>query len=592
MMKRTDLIDVAAGKAPADLVIRGGRLVNVHTGEIYQADVAVKGDRIAAVGEIGRPGPDTVCLDADGRYLTPGLIETHQHVAGSHLSLTEFARVLLTHGTTAIATDFYEIAVVSGVKGVRWCLDELRSTPLKVFFVIPMPAFYQNEKFGHTGSLNFDDMVQMLHWPECYGLNEAFASRVLAGDPQMLELVRITRQLGKTVVGHASEFSGRRLQAWLAAVGSTNDHECISAEEALEKARLGIRILMREGSAASDVVRVSRAITELGADPRAFAFCTDEEEPLRLSRVGHLDEKIRLAVGAGVDPVTAVQIATLNGAETYGVSSEMGSVAPGKLADVLLVDDLREFKVSAVVANGRTVVTDGRYSGDHSRPAYPAFARNTVRLKAPARPEDFRVAAPEGASAARVRVIVCVDGDLVTTEKEAVLPCRNGEILPDAAQDIAKIAVIERHHASGKVGVGFIHGFGLKRGALGSTFNPHNEDLVLVGVNDRDLATAANRVAELGGGFLAACDGKTVGELPLPLFGLLSDLPVEEALRKLDQLYASVRELGCGLRGPFTSLGFMCLPTIIGNIKICCEGLVDVWKESLVDVVLGGVARR
>ncbi|RJQ09443.1 MAG: adenine deaminase [Bacillota bacterium] len=588
-MQRCELVDVAAGRVPADLLIRGGRLVNVHTAEIYRADVTVKGDRIAAVGEVGAGavGPKTVLVEADGHYLTPGLIETHQHVAGSHLSMTEFARVVLAHGTTAMATDFYEIAAVGGVKAVRWCLDELRATPLKVMFVIPMPAFYQNEKFGHTGSLDFKDMVEMLHWPECYGLNEAFASRVLAGDAEMLELVRLTRELGKTVVGHASEFTGERLQAWLAAVGSTNDHECISAEEALEKARLGIRILLREGSAASDVVRVSRAITGLGADPRMFAFCTDEEEPLRLGRVGHLDEKIRLAVSAGVNPVTAVQMATLNGAETYGVSREMGSVTPGKLADILLVKDLRTFEVSTVIASGKVVASEGHYTGDLRRPTHPDFARGTVRLKAPARPSDFRVAAPDGVDRARVRVIVCVDGDLVTTEREAVLPCRDGEVLADVRQDVAKIAVLERHHASGKIGVGFIHGFGLKRGALGSTFNPHTEDLAVVGTNDRDLAVAANRVAELGGGFVAVADGKVVGELPLPLFGLLSDLPVEEVYPRLDRLYASVRELGCQLRGPFTSLGFMCLPTIIGNLKICCEGVVDVWKEQLVDIVSG-----
>jgi len=586
-VRRRDLIDVAMGSQPADLVIRGGKLVDVHTGEIYPADVAIKGDRIAAVGDVAYSiGPGTEVIDASGKYLTPGLIETHQHVAGSHLSMTEFARAVLPHGTTGIATDFYEIAVVRGVQGIRFCLDELRSTPLKVYFVIPMPAFYQNDPFGHTGSLTFEDMKAMLDWPECYGLNEAFAPRVLAKDPQMLELIRLTREKGKTIVGHASEFSGPKLQAWLNYVGATNDHECVSAEEAVEKARLGIRILLREGSAASDVVRVARAITEYGADPRMFAFCTDEEDPLRLVRVGHLDHKIRLAISAGVNPIAAVQMATLNAAECYGVSHEVGSIAPGKLADILLVGDLRQFTVTAVIANGRLVAEDGRFTAALERPRYESFMYHTVRLQRRVTAEDFKIEAPAGKETVTVRVIGATEGDLITTERRAPLKPVNGYLEPDLEQDVLKIAVFERHHATGKMGKGFIQGFKLQGGAIGSTFNPHNEDLAVVGTNDGDMAVAANRIAEIGGGFVAVKDGKVLAELELPLFGLLSDQPLEVAVEKLDHLYRVIREMGCEFRGPLTTLGFMCLPVIIGNLKICCEGLVDVWQDRIVDVVV------
>ncbi|MCL6451299.1 MAG: amidohydrolase family protein [Acetobacteraceae bacterium] len=587
-MKRRELIDVALGKEPADLVVRGGRLVDVHTAEIYPGGVAVKGDRICAVGQVDYAiGPKTEVLDAGGRHITPGLIETHQHVAGSHLSMTEFVKAVMPHGTTAIATDFYEIAVVSGVRGVRFCLDELKRTPLKVLFVIPMPALYQNDPFGHTGSLGLDDMKAMLQWPDCYGLNEAFAPRVLDKDPWMLELLGLTWDMGKVVVGHASEFRGERLQAWLAAVGDTNDHECVSAEEALEKARLGIRILLREGSAAADVVRVSRAITELKADPRRFAFCTDEEDPRRLVRVGHLDHKIRLAVDAGVDPVVAVQMATINAAECYRVDRELGSLAPGKVADLLLVEDLKGFKVSHVVANGRVVARDGRFVADLQPPSYPDFMYRTVRLARPVRPEDFRIAAPPGAAQARVRVIEAREGDLITSEGQAVLKAEGGWLEADTGQDVLKIAVFERHHATGKVGRGFIRGFGLKRGAIASTFNPHNEDLVVLGVTDREMALAANRTAELGGGFVVVEGDTVLAEFDLPQFGLLCPDPLDRAVAKLDAVYEAAKGLGCGLRGPFTSLGFMCLPVIIGNLKMCCEGLVNVWESRLVDPVLG-----
>lgn len=586
-MKRRELIDVAMGHVPADLIIRGGKLVNVHTGEIYPADVAVKSDRIAAVGEVSyTAGPETQVVDAAGGYLVPGLIETHQHVAGSHLCMTEFARAVLPHGTTCIATDFYEIAVVGGVPAVRSCLDELARTPLKVFFVIPVPAFYQNSPFGHTGSLSFEDMKSMLDWAECYGLNEAFAPRVLAKDREMLELIRLAREKGKVIVGHASEISGRELQAWAAYVGLTTDHECVSAEEAVEKARLGVRVLLREGSAASDLLRVARAITEYGVSPRMFAFCTDEEDPLRLARVGHLDHKVRLAISAGINPVTAVQMATLNAAECYGVSHEVGSLAPGKLADVLVVKNLREFSVDLVIANGRVVAQQGSFTADLERPRYSGFMYNTVRLQHPVLPEDLRIRAPAGKREATVRAIVATEGDLITTEKEFTLRPAGGYLEADVEQDVLKIAVLERHRRTGKIGKGFIHGFGLTAGAIASTFNPHNEDLVVVGANDEDMALAANRVADSGGGFVAVRAGQVLAELPLPLFGLLSNEPLEVVIAKLEQLYQVIREMGCPFRGPFTTLGFMCLPVIIGKLKICCDGLVRVWEGRLVDVVV------
>ncbi|NPV30597.1 MAG: adenine deaminase [Firmicutes bacterium] len=586
-MKRSELIDVTLGQEAADLVIKGGKLVNVHTEEIYEADVAIKGSRIAAVGDVGKSiGPETKIIDATGKYITPGLIETHQHVAGSHLSMREFARAALSHGTTSIATDFYEIGSVAGVKGIRACLDQLKATPLKVFFVIPMPAFLQNGEFGHTGALTFDDMKQMLEWPECFGLNEAFAPEVLQQIPEILELINLTRKKGKVIVGHASEIKGRELQAWLAFVGTTNDHECVSAEEALEKSRLGIRILLREGSAASDVQRVIRAITEYKADPRMFAFCTDEEDPERLVKIGHIDHKIRLAVRAGVNPITAIQMATINAAECYQISHELGSIVPGKIADVLLVDDIANFTIDSVIANGEIVVENRRFVCNIKCPDNQPFMYQTVRLPRRVSPDDFKIAAPAEDGQFTVRVIGATEGDLITSERRAVLKAVNGYLEADVAQDVLKIAVFDRHSNVVEVGKGFIQGFMLQDGAIASTFNPHKEDLVVVGTNDADMAVAVNRVVELGGGFVAVRGGAVIGEVPLPLFGLLSDKNLEEVLDEFEKLRGAVKSLGCQFRGPFTMLGFMCLPVIIGTLKICSKGLVDVWSKQIVDLVV------
>lgn len=587
-MKTEDLIDVALGNMSADLVVKGGKLVNVHTAEIYPADVAIKGDRIAFVGQADHAiGKETVVIDAKRKYLTPGLIEAHQHVAGSHLSMGEFAKSVLPHGTTAIATDFYEIGAVAGITGIKFCLDRLRETPLKVLFVIPMPALYQNEPFGHTGTLNIEHMKQMLEWPECYGLNEAFAPRVLEKDPEMLELIQMTKEKGKVVVGHASEIRGKNLQAWLGYVGSTNDHECVSAEEAVEKARLGIRILLREGSAASDLVRVIKAVTEYKADPRCFAFCTDEQDPLQLVRIGHSDYKIRLAISAGVNPITAIQMGSLNAAECYKIDSVLGSIAPGKIADILLVDSLREFKVDTVLASGKVVARGGKFIAKLKALEYPESMYGTVNLQRNVEPKDFEIKARRDREEVKVRVIGATDGDLITEERVATLKVRSGVIQPGLDQDVLKIAVLERHKASGEIGKGFIQGFGIKEGAIGSTFNPHNEDLVVLGTNDADMSLAANKCAEMGGGFIAVKGGRVLAQLELPLFGLLSDDPLEKVAENLAKVYRAIKEMGCEFGGPFTTLGFMCLPVIIGRLKICCEGVVDVWKGKLVDVIIG-----
>lgn len=589
-MDREALIDVALGNTPADLVIRGGKLVDVHTEQIYPADVALKGERIACVGEVGHTiGPDTLIVDAIGKYLTPGLIDTHQHSYEAHLNMTEYARVLLLHGTTAVCEAFYGMGIVSGMQGVTFCLEELKSTPLKVIFLAPALAYLQNRELGlppTPSSPTFEDIKRALDWPECRGVEEPPYYPVLEKDPLFLDLFENALVKGKVITGHACGLRGKGLNAYVL-MGAASDHECVSAEEAVEKTRLGCRISVREGSGASDVLQVVGALTEHRVDPRYFTFCGDEVEFLRLYKSGHLDYNIRLAVSAGVNPVTAVQMATINAAELLRVDRELGSVVPGKVADILLVDDLRQFGVSCVIANGRIVVRDGQFVTTWPRPEYPDWMYGTVRLKRRLSVEDFTVYAPPATREVTVRVIGVTDGALLSDERHLRVEVKQGRVEPDLRQDILKFAMVDRYDRWEKVAVGFIQGFGLKDGAIGSTYNPLYENILLVGTNDWDMLVAANRVAELGGGFVAVRNGQVVGQLELPLFGLLYDGSLESATRKMESLYRAVRDMGCRLRtGPFHTLAFMAVCGEIGHLKLGHEGLFDVDRRCFVSTLV------
>jgi adenine deaminase len=501
-------MDVAMGQEKADVVIKGAKLANVHTGEILGADMAISGECIAYVGDVEHTvGPDTKTIDASGRYLTPGLIETHHHVGGTHLSMTEFAKVVIPHGTVAIVTDFYEMGIVAGKEGVRFCLDELKASGLEVIFGIPIASHTQSNPFNNLGTVSVDDLKEMLAWPDCYGYNELDIFAVAEKDPTILELSHLTREMGKIMVGHGADTSMEQLQAGLIAIGHTSDHEVMSPEEAAEKARLGMHILIREGSAATDLIRVVKAISEMGLDPRMFSFSTDEDTAPRMIELGHLDRKIRMAVKEGVRPITAVQMATLNAAEASGVANKLGSLVPGKLASVLFVDDLEDFTVREVMLNGRLVARDGQMIVPVEPRAYPDHLMNTVRVDVPITAESFHVVPPYGGNEATVRVIGAQAGILFSKELFERLRVVDGQIPPQPERDVLKIAVIDRHQGTGRIAVAFINGFELKAGAFGSVYSPCVEDMVILGTNEADMAAVANKLIEIQGGFVVVKDG-------------------------------------------------------------------------------------
>ncbi|HSZ04130.1 MAG TPA: adenine deaminase C-terminal domain-containing protein [Solirubrobacteraceae bacterium] len=589
-MSRSALLDVALGRSPADLVVEGGTLVNVLTGEIYPADVAIVGDTIAATGSVdGMIGADTIRVRADAKHIVPGLIDEHLHTYETHLTPAALAPAMLTHGVTTIATDFYGEAVVAGRSAIQLQLQLAKALPMNVLWTLPMPAFYQDQPFLHTGSLTAEDMRAMLAWPECIGVNECFAGFVLGRDEVMLELMELARDLGKILCGHASEVRGRDAAAWAAYGGYLDDHECVDPDEVIEKARAGVRIVLREGSGVSDVVNCLPAITRAGLDPRRFSFCSDLLSPVDLLRRGDIDYCVRLAIEAGVPAIDAIRMGSLNAAETLGVERWLGSVAPGKQADLCLVaEPLERFAITDVIAKGRVVVAEGEYRGPVAIPEYPAEVRQTVKLAATPTAQTFAIPASPGG--ALVRVIEVSDGSLITDELHMELPVRDGVYVPEPASAVNKVASFERHGKTGLVGLGFVSGYGLRAGAVASTYNPHCQNLIAVGADDHDMATVASTVAEMGGGFAVVRDGQVLASVPLPLYGLLSDRPAEELVAQIEAAIEAIRSLGSELSAPFHTLAFLGLPVVIGKLKICSLGLIDVWASEVVGLEIPAAA--
>lgn len=573
MSDRSGLVAVALGEASADLVIRGGDLVDVNTGEVRQADVAILGDRIAAVGDVERCiGQGTETVDAAGRYLAPGFIDTHIHVGATSLTMTELARFLVPLGTQVIVTDFTEAGKMRGRAAMRFFLDEAARTPLKAYF----SPFYTTF-LGIEGrqSATLDELGEMLDWPECVELREWNVYAQRHPNEALRGLGDLARAHGRLLCGHMEGQSGRTLQASVAA-GSLSDHEAGTVEEALERLRLGLALQVRFSSG-SDDLGVLEVITQHGVDSSNVMFATDEEDIDDIARLGHIDHRVRAAVEFGIPPVEAIRMATLNPARYLGKTADVGAIAPGRLAFVNLLSDLRSLQVTEVVAGPRIVARDGSYLQELEPPAYPEDFRNTVKLRSQVTPQDFRVPAPAGAGRTvdtlvigarpfRVRTLALTRG----------LPVVDGAVAADPGAGIAKVSVVERHFASGKVGTAFVEGLGITSGAFGSSYHPGPVHIGVVGTNDEDMAAVVNRIAELQGGFVVACGGRVIAEVPLPLLGFLSERPVEETLVDFRDVKAAIASLGGSPDGIFTTLAYLCMPGVLPDARVTVEGPVSV----------------
>ncbi|MDR7031973.1 adenine deaminase [Mesorhizobium sp. BE184] len=576
----TELVDVAMGRKPADLVVRNGRWVNVHSGEIIPGtDIAVSGGRFAYCGPDASHaiGDDTIVVDAAGRYLAPGLCDAHMHVESGMVTVTEFCRAVIPHGTTSMFIDPHEIANVLGLPGVRLMHDEAMAMPVNVHVQMPscVPSAPGLENAG--AQLTVDDVREAMTWPNIIGLGEVMNfPGVAANDPVMSGEIAETVRAGKTVGGHyASPDLGLPFHGYVAG-GPEDDHEGTRADDAIARVRLGLKAMLRLGSAWYDVAEQVKAVTEQGIDPRNFILCTDDSHSGTLVNEGHMDRVVRHAIAQGLKPVTAIQMATLNTAQHFRLERELGSIAPGRLADFLVVSDLAAMKIDAVYARGQLVAKDGRLEIDIPAYDYPLEAKNTVRLGKRLAATDFDIAAPAGANSVRARVIGVIENQAPTRALEADLGVADGLVAMDREGDVCQIALVERHRGTGGVTNAFVSGFGYTEDcAIASSVAHDSHHIIVVGTNKNDMALAANRLAEVGGGVVLYSKGRELALVEMPIAGLMSDERAEIVAEKAERLVEAMQQMGCTLNNAYMQHSLLAL-VVIPELRISDIGLVDV----------------
>ncbi|WP_233713479.1 adenine deaminase [Lederbergia citri] len=577
------LSKVARGIEKADLVIKNGTLVNVFTGELLEnMDVAVSQGRIAYIGNADHTiGDQTKVIDANQKYIAPGLLDGHMHVESTMLSVTEFAKAALPKGTTGIFMDPHEIANVFGVEGVRLMHEEGQQLPLKVFTTFPscVPATTDFEDTG--ASLSVEDIKAGLQWENVAGLGEVMNfPGVVFGDPLMCGEIEETIKANKTVTGHFPADDPQMLQAYIAA-GVTSDHETVTREQGLEKVRMGMHLMIREGSAWHDVKEVIKVVTEDKVNTDNISLVTDDVYPQTLIEKGHLNHVVRRAIEEGVDPVTAIQMATINVARYYKLDQDLGAIAPGKCADILIIEDLHKVEPETVITDGEVVFNNGALVKQFPTFIYPEHVRNSINLKSELNPNDFLLKSKtEGTT--EVNVIKIIENSARTEKMTSNLQVVDGVIQPHVEKDILQLACIERHHATGQISLGFAHGFQLKKGAVASTVAHDSHNLLVMGTNPEDMAFAANELAKMGGGMIVVENQKVLAKVSMRIAGLMSDQPLETVVKEVQELEQAWKEIGCPIHAPFMTFSLIALP-VIPEIRISNRGIVDVTEFKLIE---------
>jgi len=561
-------LSVARGEKPAEFLFKNAQLVNVFSGEVHDANVAVDDGRVIGFGDYDAKE----IIDLEGAYLAPSLIDGHFHVESTMVTIPEFARAVVPHGTGAMVIDPHEYANVLGMDGIRYVLESSRNLPIDFFIMLPscVPATHLE-----TAGARFtaDDLAFMMADDRIAGVAELMNyPGVFLGHES--ELAKIEAGRGKVIDGHAPGLRGKNLNAY-ALAGVRSDHESTELDEAREKLRLGMHLLIREGSTERNLEHIIALVTPQNAANCSFA--TDDKLPGDLVHEGHIDHSIRKAISHGVAPVTAIQMGTINTARYYRLKNH-GAIAPRFWADFIVFDDLAKFQIQRVYKKGVLVAEKGKYLGKKNPATDQPRSTMNLRYRAPA---DFEVRARK---ADKIRVIEIVPRQIVTKEILETPRLHEGQIVSDVERDILKLVVVERHRATGNVGVGFVRGFGLKRGALGSTVAHDAHNVVVVGVSDADIVSAIQALETMRGGQVAIADGKVEAALPLPIAGLVSDQPLESVIEKIVELKAAATRLGCALDAPFMSLSFLSLSPIPA-LKLTDQGLVDAVNLKLTTLI-------
>jgi adenine deaminase len=583
------LVDVAMGRVPADLVIRNGKWVSVQSGEIIPgSDVAIKDGHIAYVGEDASHtiGKKTKVMDAKGRCLVPGLLDGHMHVESGMVTVTEFVRAVAARGTTGMFIDPHEMANVFGLKGVKLMLDEARQQPIHVW--VQMPSCVPSSPGFETPGARIGpkEVAQAMKWEGIIGLGEMMNyPGVARGDQNMLAEMSITHASNKTIGGHyASPDLGLPFHAYVAG-GAEDDHEGVHLEDAVERVRQGMKAMLRYGSSWHDVASQVGAVTHLGLDSRRFMLVTDDSHAQTISHEGHMDRVLRHAIEQGLDPVTAIQMMTINTAEHFGVSREMGMIAPGRWADVVLVKDLKDFKADVVIAKGQVIAEAGKWKVELPKFTYPVWATKSVRLKRALKAEDFRLKVRSTKIEVKANVIGVIENQAPTKHLTFDMQLVDGEIKADLARDIAKVALVERHKGTGGVTLGLVSGFGFEgKCAVASTVAHDSHHMLVVGTDEASMAVAANSLAGSGGGQVVVKNGKIIGQVELKIAGLMSTKKADMVAKEAKTILKGFRTCGCKLNNPNMQLSLLAL-VVIPELRISDKGLVDVTKFKFVPLV-------
>jgi len=591
------LVDVAMGRKAADLVIRNGQWVCVQSGEIIpNTDVAMINGYIAFVGSDARHtiGGNTKIINAKGRYLVPGLLDAHMHVESGMVTVTEFVRAVVPHGTTGMFIDPHEMANIFGLKGVKLMVDEAANQPIHVWVEMPscVPSAPGLETPG--ASIGPKEVAEAMTWLGIIGLGEMMNfPGVINGDEKMLAEMAATHAANKTVGGHyAAPDLGLPFHGYVAG-SAEDDHEGTRIEDAIERVRQGMKPMLRYGSAWHDVASQVGAITERGIDSRRFILCTDDSHAQTLAHDGHMDRVLRHAIDQGVKPLTAIQMMTLNAADHFGLTREIGMIAPGRWGDVVLVKDLNNFKAEVVIAKGRVVAENGRWKVELPKFKYPDWVIDSVHIKKKLIAKDFDLKIPsplissDGMAGKRIKanVIGVIENQAPTRHLQVDLAANDLQIHPDKNKDIAKLALVQRHTGKSGITVGLVSGFGLtEKCAIASTIAHDSHHLIVVGTDESEMAIAGNKLAEVGGGQVVVKNGKVIGLVELGIAGLMSSERADLVAKKAQTVLAGFRSCGCKLNNPNMQLSLLAL-VVIPELRLSDKGLVDVTKFELIPVL-------
>ena len=568
MQNFTHLIGVAKGEIPADLLIKNTQVVNVFSGKIFTADVAITEKYIAGIGDY-QTGKQII--DAKNLYLIPGLMDAHIHLESTLLTPSAFARAVLPHGTTSIFIDPHEIANVLGIKGINYMLKATENLPLNVFILVPSCVPATNLETSGA-SITAEKIAKLLQHPRVVGLAEMMNfPGVINADKTVLGKIMATHATQKVIDGHAPLLTGKMLQAYIG-VGIDSDHETTQLNEAIEKLEAGMWLMLRQGTAAKNLLTLLPAVNSFTV--HRCLLCCDDKEPTDLQKQGHIDHLIKLAIKAGINPIWAIKMATINCAQRFGIK-RLGAIAPGYRADLVLVNNLRDFQIETVIKDGEVIFEKGELKLSLS-PYIEPEVTNTVHLK-DISPDDFRIFV----QGKKVRVIGLLPDQIITKHLIKEVTKNREEIVADLEQDIIKIAVIERHHATGNIGLGLVSGLGLKKGAIASSVSHDSHNIVVAGVNNQDMYIAVKAVEKMQGGFFLVENEMVKAGLALPIAGLISPLSAQEVGFHMKTLCQEAKNLGISLPNPFLTLSFVALP-VIPELRLTDKGLVDVNKFEFV----------